>query len=331
LTLHRKARLRSGDLGARTQQLPVGYQDEGRPLFSVPDLTLMRGECAGVIGPNGAGKTTFLKTLLGQIPPFSGDVVLGASLNLGYFAQAHEGLHPDRTLMEEISEVAPNLRPGEIRDFLARFLFGGDDVFKRVEMLSGGERGRLALACLELTNANLLLLDEPTNHLDLPSQEILQSVLSEFQGTILLVSHDRYLIDGLATQVWEVDPDEAILRVFDGTYTEYRLAREAQEAEKQAQVQQSAQVSKDQPTSRAPRSINTNKERQRRQRLVDLENEVAALEAQIRQITHKLENPPAEAGLVNKLAHEYEKIQNQLEQSMMEWAQLSDELEDTNR
>jgi len=138
LKLHLKTSVRSGDLVVRTHDLQVGYQDEGRPLFSAPDLTLLRGECAGVIGPNGAGKSTFLKTLLGQLPPFSGEVIMGANLQTGYFAQAHEGLHEGWTVMEEIGAVAPNLRPAEIRDYLARFLFTGDDVYKRVVMLSGG-------------------------------------------------------------------------------------------------------------------------------------------------------------------------------------------------
>jgi len=328
LKLHLKASARSGDLVVRTRRLEVGYQDEGRPLFSAPDLTLLRGECAGVIGPNGAGKTTFLKTLLGQIPPFSGEVVMGASLQVGYFAQAHEGLHNERTLMEEIDALAPNLRPGEIRDYLAKFLFTGDDVYKKVEMLSGGERGRLALACLELTSANLLLLDEPTNHLDLPSQEILQSVLADFGGTILLVSHDRYLIDALATQIWEVDPDQAALRVFDGTYTEYRTAREA-EAELLRQQAAAGKISA-QAETQAVRSTqrpgNTNKERERRQRLAALEAEIIEIENQIQQVGHKLENPPADPGQVIRLSHEYERLQQTLEQRMEEWGQLSEEI-----
>jgi len=122
----------------RTETLSVGYHDEGRPLFNAPDLLLKRGECAAVIGPNGAGKTTFLKTLLEQIPPFSGEVRLGASLQIGYFAQAHEGLRSDHTLMEEINKVAPHMLPAEVRDYLAKFLFTGDDVFKEVKLLSGG-------------------------------------------------------------------------------------------------------------------------------------------------------------------------------------------------
>jgi len=183
---------RSGDLVLRTYGLSVGYADEGTPLFTVPDLTLVRGECAAIIGPNGAGKTTFLKTILGQIPPYAGETRLGSSLQIGYFAQAHEGLHPTWTLMEEIQAQAPKMLPAEVRDYLAKFLFTGDDAFKEVSLLSGGERGRLALAVLALKGANLLLLDEPTNHLDLPSQEILQTVLADFNGTILLVSHDRF-------------------------------------------------------------------------------------------------------------------------------------------
>jgi len=329
LKLHLKASARSGDLVVRTRGLQVGYHDEGRPLFSAPDLTLLRGECAGVIGPNGAGKTTFLKTLLSQIPPYSGEVVMGANLHLGYFAQAHEGLHPDRTLLQEIDAIAPNMRPGEIRDYLAKFLFTGEDVYKKVEMLSGGERGRLALACLELTDANLLLLDEPTNHLDLPAQEILTTVLSGFGGTILLVSHDRYLIDALATQIWEVDPDRAALRVFNGSYTEYKTARDAETeaARQQAAAQKAATQQEAQAVRAAQRASNTNKERQRRQRLVSLEAEIGEIEKEIGLVSRKLENPPADAGLVVRLSKEYERLQQALEERMEEWGKLSEELE----
>jgi len=331
LKLGLKATARSGDLVVRTRGLEVGYEDEGQSLFTAPNLTLLRGECAGIIGPNGAGKTTFLKTLLGQIPPLGGEVVLGANLHLGYFAQAHESLHDERTLMAEIEAAAPHMLPGEIRDYLAKFLFTGDDVYKRVGILSGGERGRLALACLELTNANLLLLDEPSNHLDLPSQEILQSVLADFQGAILLVSHDRYLIDALATQIWEVDPDEAALHIFNGTYTEYKADREAQEEAKKQSVGPAAVLAaREQPSARLGRSANTNKERQRRQRLVDLEEEVSSLEDALAEAARQLENPPAEIQQVHLLAQEYERLQHTLEQRLEEWASLSEELAATS-
>ena len=149
---------RSGNLVLRTFDLQVGYEDEGKPLFSTPNLVLNRKECAAIVGPNGAGKTTLLKTILAQIPPFSGKVELGSGLSIGYFAQAHDGLFLENTLMEEIERNNPQLRPAEIRDYLAKFLFRGEDVFKTVSLLSGGERGRLALAILGLQGANLLLL-----------------------------------------------------------------------------------------------------------------------------------------------------------------------------
>jgi len=313
---------RSGDLVLRTAALSVGYHDEGHPLFNAPDLLLKRGECAAVIGPNGAGKTTFLKTLLEQVPPFSGEVRLGASLKIGYFAQAHEGLRSDRTLMEEINKVAPHMLPAEVRDYLAKFLFTGDDVFKEVKLLSGGERGRLALAQLALQGTNLLLLDEPTNHLDLPSQELLQSLLGDYQGTILLVSHDRYLIDALATQVWEVEPAQRSLRVFEGTYSEYRAARQA-EALQAAAGKAAAQAQK--IGREHPRTANSGAERKRKEKLRAMEAEIADLETQIAVVTRQLENPPGDAGKVVQLGRDYQDLQHNLETRLSEWAILAEE------
>ncbi len=317
--------LRSGDLVLRTYGLGVGYQDEGRVLFRVPDLTLRRGECAAVLGPNGAGKTTFLKTILGQIPPLQGEVQLGASLEVGYFAQAHEGLRAERSLMEEIEAAAPQMRPAEIRDYLAKFLFTGDDVFKTVALLSGGERGRLALAILALGNANLLLLDEPTNHLDLPSQEVLQAVLGSFGGTILLVSHDRYLIDALATQVWEVFPERGVLRVFEGDYSRYRQALAAEEVARQAEKAAGGQARpKAAQALRAP-GRSTNRERERQRRIEQLEEEIEALEAQLAQVGRRLENPPADAGKVQQLGQEYVHLQQAIDERLHAWDRLLEE------
>ena len=323
LHLHLKTASRSGDLVLRTRDLQIGYSDEGRPLFTAPDLLLKRGECAAVIGPNGAGKTTFLKTLLGQMPPLAGDVILGASLNIGYFAQAHEDLHPERTLVEEIDSVAPNMLLGEVRDYLAKFQFTGEDVFKKVSVLSGGERGRLALAKLSLANANLLLLDEPTNHLDIPSQEILQEVLDNYAGTILLVSHDRYLIDALATQIWEIDPDQASLQVFAGDYSQYRAYQEAQRetAESLKQVaarSKTALLAKENSRSQA-------EERRRKTRLKEVEGLIASLEANLDTLSRRLENPPADPVKVQKLGEEYVRVQRDIEGLMHEWESLQEE------
>ncbi len=313
---------RSGDLVVRTTGLQVGYADEGRPLFSAPDLTLVRGECAAILGPNGAGKTTFLKTLLDQVPPYRGELTLGASLKIGYFAQAHEGLHPELTLMEEIQGVAPNMRPAETRDYLAKFLFTGDEVFKEVSVLSGGERGRLALACLALQGANLLLLDEPTNHLDLPAQEVLQAILAAYQGTILLVSHDRYLIDALATQIWEVVPSESALRVFLGTYSEYKefKAAAAAQAADRPKVEPPRQ-----PRARQSSGLSKMELRKRQQRLEAVEGDISRMEAQLAAITRQLEIPGNDSFRIQRLGQEYSRLQQDLEKKMDEWATLSEE------
>jgi len=316
LHLNLKASNRSGDLVLRTRRLEVGYPDEGKPLFTAPDLLLKRGDCAAIIGPNGAGKTTFLKTILGLMPPLAGEVVLGASLHIGYFAQAHEGLDPERTLVEEIDAVAPNMLLAQVRDYLARFLFTGEDVFKKVSVLSGGERGRLALAKLSLTEANLLLLDEPTNHLDIPSQEILQEVVADYQGTILLVSHDRYLIDALGTQIWEIDPQQTVLQVFEGTYSQYRAFQEEFRAAAETRTPPIVGSSK-------IRSAGTTiEERRRKARLSEVESLIASLEAQLHTLSTKLENPPSDPGKIKRLGQEYVDVQNMLDELMLEWENL---------
>jgi ATP-binding cassette subfamily F protein 3 len=319
LHLNLKASPRSGDLVLRTYDVDIGYADEGRPLFHVPDLVFKRTECAALIGPNGAGKTTFLRTILGTLPPLAGEVLLGASLDIAYFAQAHEGLAAENTLVQEIESVAPNMLLADIRDLLARFLFSGDDAFRKVETLSGGERGRLALAKLSLTSANLLLLDEPTNHLDIPSQEILQEVLAEYQGTILLVSHDRYLIDAIGTQIWEIASGEASLRVFQGTYSQYKVWLEAQRAAQE-------QGKPAEPTRKPTATGVSAEEKRRRQRLKEVEKQIEDLEGELAILGAQLESPPEDAARVQKLGREYVKVQGELDHLMQTWESLQAEI-----
>jgi ATP-binding cassette subfamily F protein 3 len=318
LHLHLRTAFRSGDIVLHTDDLKVGYP--GNLLFAAEDIELRRLETAALIGPNGAGKTTFLKTILNQHPPLEGEVLLGASLKVGYFAQAHEDLNPERTLVEEIEAVAPKMLLAEIRDYLARFTFTGDDVFKKVAVLSGGEGSRLALAKLALTDANLLLLDEPTNHLDIPSQEVLQAVLDSYQGTILLVSHDRYLIDALASQIWEIDEDQGGLRVFKGTYSEYRAQKELEREQAKAAATLASQNGNVARKSRsAPLAP---EEKRRRSRIKTIENQIADIEAQLAALSRQLENPPADPARVQKLGTDYVRAQNELETCMAEWEAL---------
>ncbi|HEY5902778.1 MAG TPA: ABC-F family ATP-binding cassette domain-containing protein, partial [Anaerolineales bacterium] len=316
LHLHLHSAQRSGDLVIRTRDLEIGYP--GKLLFSAPDIELRRTDCAALIGPNGAGKSTFLKTILGQIEPLGGEVVLGASLRLGYFAQAHEGLDPEKTVLDEILAAAPGMLPFQGRDYLGKYLFSGDDVFKLVLMLSGGERGRLALAKLALQDTNLLLLDEPTNHLDITSQEVLQSVLDAYQGTILLVTHDRYLIDALGTQIWEINPDESSLSVFNGTYSQMKEERD-KEAARAAAAEAPAEAQK---ARRREVSESTREERRRKAQLQELENAIAALEKKLAELAAQLENPPADAARVARLGREYTLVQKEMDEKLGEWEKV---------
>jgi len=192
-----------------------------------PDLEIERGERVAMIGPNGAGKTTLIKTIMRTLDPISGHLELGHNVKFGYYAQAHEGLNANNTVLEEVRSVR-NMTEEVARDLLAKMLFTGDNIYKPVGDLSGGERSRVALTKLTLTDANFLILDEPTNHLDLDAQEALTDVLANYDGTILFVSHDRAFIDDLATQVWSFEGDK--VAVWDGNYSDY-IAEKARRTE----------------------------------------------------------------------------------------------------
>ena len=326
LHLHLRSTLRSGDLVIRTKNLKVGYPPEdGMPekfLFSAPDIELRRLDCAALIGPNGAGKSTFLKTILGQLEPLAGEVTLGASLQIGYFAQAHEGLDPEKTMLDEILNASPGMLPYQGREYLGKYLFSGDDVFKLVSMLSGGERGRLALAKLAREDTNFLLLDEPTNHLDIPSQEVLQSVLDSYKGTILLVTHDRYLVDALATQIWEINPDESEMTTFNGTYSQMKEEKEKEAARLSAQQTEKIDNRNANIEARKAKSRETKEERRRVAQLQELENKIAELEATLSNLGAQLESPFVKPDEVRKIGAEYERVQREMDEKLDEWERM---------
>jgi ATP-binding cassette subfamily F protein 3 len=308
---------RSGDLVLRTRDLVVGYD---HPLLTVPDLELRRLHRAALIGPNGSGKTTLLKTILGQMPPLAGEARLGASLRIGYWAQEREDLDPEHTIVDEIMRVH-DLTVPEVRDLMARFLFTGDDPFKRIGDLSGGEQCRVALAKLTLAEPNLLVLDEPTNQLDIPTQEIVEQVLREFIGTTLFVSHDRYLIDALATQVWAIQG--STLRVYEGNYQEFLSRRQAEEAARREEADREREA-----------------ERQRRHRdrmqqrtakndgktIEELEAEIAELEQELQTLEQAMAQASTEGHLdrVYDFDVEYRRVHADLEQLIAEWVALGE-------
>ena len=317
--------IRSGDLVLATKDLVVGYD---RPLFACPDVEIRRGDRVALIGPNGAGKTTLLKTILEDIPALDGRVRLGASVQMGYLAQAQAGLDPDETVLDAILDIK-NLPMTQARSFLGQFLFSGDDVFREIRTLSGGQRSRVALARLTLLGSNLLLLDEPTNHLDLASQEVLEDVLRQFPGTILLVSHDRYLVQALATHIWRVAGDE--LRVYKGNYEEYLRLRAAEtEAKAEVKVETEAGGS----TGGATESDRERVREERRQRkaaeklaeqTAALEAQIHALEAELAALSTQLEaaSVAGDVSRIQRLGVAYQGIDTELHQLMAEWAEMA--------
>ncbi|MGE5124376.1 MAG: ribosomal protection-like ABC-F family protein [Acidobacteriaceae bacterium] len=293
----------------RAENASIGYP--GKKLFQVEQLELRRGECAALIGPNGSGKTTFLKTMLGEVRPLKGEVRMGASLDVGYFAQAHDDLDPEHTVLDELLS-RQEMDPGLARSYLAQYLFRGEDVFKPVSALSGGERSRLALAILALDGANFLLLDEPTNHLDLPAREILQQVLQEFTGTILLVSHDRFLIDQLASQIWEIG--DGRLKIFAGTYRQYVLQRASSKSQPVRMLLPSKPLVRN----------NSRETRRRQEALTRLEQRIHTQEEAVQRISQELHHASGSKSYanLNELSWKYAQAQAELEKLTHEWEKL---------
>jgi ATP-binding cassette subfamily F protein 3 len=335
---------RSGDMVLATSELVVGHRtDDGDlRLCSCPDLDLRRGERAALIGPNASGKTTLVRTILGHLPPLAGEVRLGASLRVGYLPQAvgDDGLDPKRTILDEILDVE-NLPLEKARGFLGRFLFSGDEVFKLTGDLSGGERMRVALAKLTLTKPNFLVLDEPTTHLDIASQEVLQEVLSEFDGTILFVSHDRYLIEALATQVWAIEgpalsracPEQSrgveggTLHVHRGKYSEYIAERAKREksGERGEPALSKIEGSRDREEKRQGEERLERRERERRaQRMAELEDAIAGLENRLAALAGELTAASAaqDVARLTGLGTEYAQVEEELRRLVAEWEYL---------
>ncbi|MBQ7679577.1 MAG: ABC-F family ATP-binding cassette domain-containing protein [Butyrivibrio sp.] len=309
-------------------------------LFDHLSFDVRRGERIAVIGDNGTGKTTLLRLLVGEEALDEGFYTLGVKVHIGYYDQEHHVLHDEKTLFEEISDAYPQLNNTEIRSTLAAFLFTGDDVFKRIGDLSGGEKGRVSLAKLMLSEANFLLLDEPTNHLDITSREILETALSGYGGTILYVSHDRYFINRTATRILELKQGQ--LTNYIGNYdyylehcgavsTEPDSPRTAGMAANTYQYQDKKQEPDGQPRTNAA-DWKAHKEaqaakRKREAALKKCEEEISALEERNNAIDAELSDPAVATDLtkVRKLSDEKGALEERLAVLMDEWEQLSEE------
>ncbi len=314
--------LRSGDLVLATHNLVIGYPDD-EPLFSCPDLEIRRGNRVALLGPNGSGKTTFIKTILGQVEPKAGAIRFGAGVKTGYFAQTHASLNLEATVLDEILSVK-NLPVGEARNYLGQFLFSGDDVFKPISLLSGGERSRVALAKLTLTGANFLVLDEPTNHLDIPSQEILERVLNNFGGTVLLVSHDRYFVDALASHVWALEPVEKTVTVVKGGYNSYLVYRDAQNESPANGTQQQPDGKLKSKLIREQTKAEKRAQEKKARQLEEMERAIEQTEAELANLAQKLEEASLaqDVSALQKLGQDYQATEAKLEQLIAQWSEM---------
>lgn len=307
----------------------VGYNDQ--KLAGPLSFSVRKPQRVGIIGPNGIGKSTLLKSILDRIPLISGSIKLGANLQIGYYDQEQQQLHPEKSVLNEVWDDHPNIPEKDIRSLLGSFLFVGDDVYKLVHDLSGGEKARLELTKLSFKPINFLILDEPTNHLDIDSREVLENVINEFPGTVLFISHDRYFINQVATDV--LDMSATGIKHYEGDYDDYLEAVNKELASTAGQEQQDSSTAKPKKSS-AQQSYQQSKETQRArrklQRQVDkLENQMASLEEQEQALQEQMSQPEiaTDIGKLTDLQKQLNKLNEQSEEVELEWTSAAEELE----
>ncbi|NJN15716.1 MAG: ABC-F family ATP-binding cassette domain-containing protein [Oscillochloris sp.] len=328
LKLFLDTKLRSGELVLSLDGLVIGYpgdkdrSSDARVLLRADGQEIQRGERVALLGPNGSGKTTLLRTLIDELKSLQGVYRLGHKVSIGYYAQGHDVLQWDNTVIEELTRVSPTLGEPAARNLLGRFLFSGDDVFKRVGDLSGGERSRVALAQLTLLPGNLLILDEPTNHLDINAREALEGVLKEYPGSILFVSHDRYFIDAIADKIWFID--QGRLRQYVGGYSDFVEARERATQSEPTPGNAPAPKSIAQAQKPAANFVSP-EEKQRRKRIAAIEAEVALLEQELNKLKADLESASVAQDIdrLTKLGTQYAELEQLLHQRYADWEQLA--------
>lgn len=315
---------RTGNNVLTLEDLSIGYPT--RTLAAGLNVSLHRGEALGVIGANGTGKTTLLKTILGDLRELAGELRWGTKTNIGYYSQNLEDLYDGNDVIQELRRVAPMVENVTLRGFLAKFLFFGDDVFKPVTALSGGEKGRLALAKLIYSEKNVLVLDEPTNHLDIPAREALETALEEYKGTVIVVSHDRYFLDKVATQILSFERDGSVLQ-YPGNYTEFHDWKGSRELTGEPLAP--AVLPADKETREIVRGTLSKNQRERiEKRIAEIESEISDIDDRIKADTEALSDPST-AGDHKKIKALTDQISDRGEMTRKlyeEWESLSAKL-----
>lgn len=321
---------RTGNNVLTTDELSIGYGDT--ILAKKIEVSLHRGEALGIIGSNGTGKTTFLKTVMGSLPALNGQVLWGTKTNIGYYAQNLDDLDPRNEVVQELRRVAPMADNGELRSFLARFLYFGEDVFKRVGDLSGGEKGRLALAKLIYSRKNVLILDEPTNHLDIPSREALEAALAEYDGTIITVSHDRFFLDKIATHILAFDEGGRV-DVFNGNYTEFhdwKIGERSETVDAAKAATATSNGAKQNDAKPDPSTSNLSKNQRDRiaSQIKDIEAKIPKLEAELATATAEMARPEivGDRAVYAEATDRYNKLESVIQELYREWESLEAQL-----
>lgn len=326
IKLKLEPRIVSGNDVLKVERLSKAYP--GQPLFTDLEFEIKRGERVALIGDNGTGKTTILKIINDMVPADAGSVTLGANVHVGYYDQEHQVLHMEKNLMEELSDAYPNLTNTEIRNILAAFLFTGDEVFKRVGDLSGGERGRVSLAKLMLSKANLLILDEPTNHLDITSKEILEQALNRYTGTVLFVSHDRYFINRTATRILNLTGETLINYL--GNYDYYLekcqeltevYVKPREGAMPAAPGKEGSDTKQDWKQQKAQEA----RKRKHANELKKAEEAIEETEGRIAELEEAFQDPDiaTNSARLGELHREYDELKNHLEDLYQQWEALA--------
>ena len=318
-----EARRRTGDDVMIVRDLSKSF--DGRTLFQKFNLHMRAGDRIAIIGPNGIGKTTLLRIIMDQLKADTGSIHFGANVDVGYYDQHQAGLHPEKDVMNELWDDFPRLEPDQVRGVLALFLFMGDDVFQPISTLSGGERGRVALAKLMLRKDNVLLLDEPTNHLDMDSREVLEDALEDFTGTILTVSHDRYFINRVANKVIEMSADGVI--EFAGNYDDYLEKKRLMDAgeEEAGPTKTKTELEKEKRRQRLMRES----KKALKTRVASLEGDIAATEELIEALEAQMGDPATyqDEKKAAQVAHDHKAAQEKLEALYEEWSEAASVLE----
>ena len=316
----------SGNEVLDVQDLKIGYN--GQVLAGPLSFGERKGQRIGIFGPNGIGKSTLLKTIIHQLPPIAGDIKLGASLQIGYYDQEQQRLHPQKTVLNEIWDDHPDVSEADIRSLLGSFLFVGDDVFKPVHALSGGEKARLELTKLSFEPINFLLLDEPTNHLDIDSREVLESAINEFEGTVLFISHDRYFINQVATDVLDMSADG--MTHYEGNYDDF-LAQQQQKQPTEALSSTSVSTTNSEKKQAYQQSKQQQREHRKLKRAADqLEQQLTDLEQQQDKVKEQMAQPEVatDIGKLTDLQKQLDRLTSQAADIEEQWTTAALALEE---